>query len=76
MADLSRETVVGVIGAGAMGSGIAHVAAAYGHKVLLFDQDESALERARSSIEKNLARSVVKKRLESSEADVISSRID
>lgn len=59
-----------------MGSGIAHVAAAYGHKVLLFDQDDSALERARSSIEKNLARSVVKNRLESREADAISSRID
>ncbi len=76
MADISRDTVVGVIGAGAMGSGIAQVAATYGHKVLLFDQDPSALDRAGSSIEKNLARSVVKKRLTSAEADAVSSRIE
>ena len=44
---MSRATSVGVIGAGAMGSGIAQVAATYGHKVLLFDQDSSALMRAR-----------------------------
>ena len=59
-----------------MGSGIAQVAATYGHKVLLFDQDESALDRARSSIEKNLARSVEKNRLQSSEADAIKTRIE
>ena len=74
--ELSPETIVAVIGAGAMGSGIAQVAATYGHKVLLFDQDESALDRARSSIEKNLARSVEKNRLQSSEADAIKTRIE
>jgi 3-hydroxybutyryl-CoA dehydrogenase len=72
---LSRDTVVGVVGAGAMGSGIAHVAAAYGHKVLLFDQDASALDRAFVSIEKNLARSVEKGRLASDESDAIRARI-
>ena len=73
---MSRATSVGVIGAGAMGSGIAQVAATYGHKVLLFDQDSSALMRARSSIEKNLARSVIKNRLTSAESDAVSSRIE
>ena len=58
-----------------MGSGIAHVAAAYGHKVLLFDQDASALDRAFVSIEKNLARSVEKGRLASDESDAIRARI-
>jgi len=75
MAELSRDTVVGVIGAGAMGSGIAQVAAAYGHIVLLFDQDASALDRAMASIEKNLDRSVEKNRLMREDADVIRSRI-
>jgi 3-hydroxybutyryl-CoA dehydrogenase len=72
---LSRDTVVGVVGAGAMGSGIAQVAAAYGHKVLLFDQDASALDRAFASIEKNLARSVEKGRVTSDESDAIRARI-
>jgi len=57
------ETSVAVIGAGAMGSGIAQVAATYGHQVLLFDQDDSALDRAIGSIQKNLSRSVEKNRL-------------
>jgi 3-hydroxybutyryl-CoA dehydrogenase len=76
MTQFSRDSIVGVIGAGAMGSGIAQVAATYGHKVLLFDQDESALERASASIGKNLARSVVKQRLQTADADAISARIE
>ena len=75
MTTLSRDTVVGVVGAGAMGSGIAQVAAGYGHKVLLFDQDASALDRAFASIEKNLARSVEKGRVTSDESDAIRARI-
>ena len=35
-----------------MGSGIAQVAATYGHQVRLLDQDSSALDRALASIEK------------------------
>lgn len=75
MANLTRETVVGVVGAGAMGSGIAQVAATYGHRVLLFDQDASALDRAIAAIEKNLARSVEKQRLTTEDAAAIRSRI-
>ena len=75
MTALSRDTVVGVIGAGAMGSGIAQVAATYGHKVILLDQESQALDRATAAIEKNLARSVEKKRLTSVQADEIKARI-
>lgn len=75
MVIITPDTIVGVIGAGAMGSGIAQVAATYGHKVLLLDQEQSALDRASASIEKNLARSVEKNRLTDSEADEIRSRI-
>ncbi|MGH9315824.1 MAG: 3-hydroxyacyl-CoA dehydrogenase NAD-binding domain-containing protein, partial [Thermoanaerobaculia bacterium] len=45
---------VGVVGAGQMGSGIAHVAAASGFSVLLSDLEDSCLAKARSTIEKNL----------------------
>jgi 3-hydroxybutyryl-CoA dehydrogenase len=51
---------VGVVGAGQMGSGIAHVAAAAGLRVVLCDLDASILARARATIEKNLDREVAK----------------
>jgi 3-hydroxybutyryl-CoA dehydrogenase len=51
---------VGVVGAGQMGSGIAHVAAASGFPVLLTDLDASFLAKARAAIEKNLDREVAK----------------
>ena len=47
---LSRDVAVGVIGAGAMGAGIAQVAALAGHPVRLFDTRMGAAEQARSSI--------------------------
>ena len=51
---------LGVVGAGQMGSGIAHVAAASGLTVLLADQEGPYLEKARASIERNLEREVSK----------------
>ncbi|WP_170476920.1 3-hydroxybutyryl-CoA dehydrogenase [Ruegeria arenilitoris] len=47
---------VGVIGAGQMGNGIAHVMALAGYDVLLNDISEEALENAMATIESNLAR--------------------
>ncbi len=52
-----------VIGAGTMGNGIAHVFAAKGHSVVLIDRSEEALERALSTIERNLGRLVAKERI-------------
>jgi 3-hydroxybutyryl-CoA dehydrogenase len=60
---LGKESVVGVVGAGAMGSGIAQVAAAAGHTVVLADADASAVGRARAGMVKALAREVEKGRL-------------
>ncbi len=51
---------VGVVGAGQMGGGIAHVAAASGLTVLLADLEGPYLERARASIERNLDREVAR----------------
>ncbi|MGI9175976.1 MAG: 3-hydroxybutyryl-CoA dehydrogenase [Rhodothermales bacterium] len=59
---------VAVIGAGAMGSGIAHVCALGGHDVVLIDLDEARLETARQAIEKNLGRQRKKENI--AEADV------
>ncbi|HEV8611294.1 MAG TPA: 3-hydroxybutyryl-CoA dehydrogenase [Thermoanaerobaculia bacterium] len=51
---------IGVVGAGQMGNGIAHVAAAAGFRVVLADVEDRFLERARGAIEKNLDREVAK----------------
>ena len=60
---LGKDSVVGVVGAGAMGSGIAQVAAAAGHNVILADADAAAVGRARAGMAKSLAREVDKGRL-------------
>ena len=54
---------IAVIGAGTMGNGIAHVFAMKGYKVGLIDIEESALEKAMATIEKNLDRMVRKERI-------------
>ncbi len=51
---------IGVIGAGQMGSGIAHVAALAGYDVRLSDIDEKALDRAVETIDKNITRQVAR----------------
>jgi 3-hydroxybutyryl-CoA dehydrogenase len=55
--------VVGVVGAGAMGAGIAQVAAAAGHKVILADAQTGATARARDSMASSLAKLVEKGKL-------------
>jgi 3-hydroxybutyryl-CoA dehydrogenase len=51
---------LGVVGAGQMGNGIAHVAAAAGLSVVLVDVDEGFLRKARATIEKNFEREIAK----------------
>src|SRR5438445_8138813 len=67
LALLSRERVmdvgkVGVVGAGTMGNGIAHVFARSGLQVILSDIEPRFLDRAIQTIEKNLEREVAKDR--------------
>ena len=73
MADTTM--VIGVIGAGAMGSGIAQVAATAGHRVVLGDMHPAAIVRARELITAALARDVTKARIDQPTADAIFARI-
>ena len=73
---LASDTTVGVIGAGAMGSGIAQVAAAAGHRVVLGDAAQGAAQRAQASIGKAMDREVAKERMSRDAADEVLSRID
>ena len=66
---------IGVAGAGAMGSGIAQIAAQNGHDVVLSDTSEAVLERSRAQLEKVLARLVEKGKVSNGEASAIASRI-
>ena len=54
---------VGVIGAGTMGNGIAHVFARRGYEVVLCDLAQKFLDRALAVIAKNLDREVAKARI-------------
>ena len=49
---------VGIVGAGQMGNGIAHVFALAGYDVLLTDISEDSLQKALATIDKNLERQV------------------
>jgi 3-hydroxybutyryl-CoA dehydrogenase len=71
-----RTAAVGVVGAGAMGRGIAQLAAAAGHRVVLGDVVPGAVERAREGIRATLQRGVEKKRLDQASANDILSRIE
>ena len=47
---MDRNITVGVIGSGAMGAGIAQVAAMAGHKVVLYDNNAASLDKAKISL--------------------------
>src|SRR6266704_752902 len=54
---------VGIVGAGTMGNGIAHVFARSGYKVVLCDVEQRFLDRALDTIGKNLDREVAKSKI-------------
>jgi 3-hydroxybutyryl-CoA dehydrogenase len=55
-----EKEIVGVLGAGTMGAGIAQVAAQSGHQVVLVDVNNDALEKAKNSLTKIFNRLVEK----------------
>jgi 3-hydroxybutyryl-CoA dehydrogenase len=72
----TAPVTVGVVGAGAMGRGIAQVAALAGHRVVLGDAQEGAVHLAFDAIRSALARDVTKGRLDQERADDVLSRIE
>jgi 3-hydroxybutyryl-CoA dehydrogenase len=66
---------VGVVGAGTMGNGIAHVFARSGYEVTLCDVQQSFLERALGTITKNLDREVTKNKITVADKDSAMARI-
>jgi 3-hydroxybutyryl-CoA dehydrogenase len=67
--------IIGVVGSGTMGNGIAQVAARAGYTVILCDVQDEFLQRGMSAIDKSLQRDVDKQRLTGEEKGAIVGRI-
>ena len=72
---LGLKTVVGVCGAGAMGAGIAQVAAQARHRVIVLDQDEAALARGRENVTRSLSGQIKRGKLTEEGAAAIQQRL-
>jgi 3-hydroxybutyryl-CoA dehydrogenase len=72
---MAEISTVGIVGAGTMGSGIAHVFARSGFNVILCDVEQRFLDRALSEIRTNLGRESAKGKLPSTEIDAALARI-
>ncbi|MBL7883057.1 MAG: NAD(P)-binding domain-containing protein [Bacteroidia bacterium] len=65
---------IGIIGSGAMGAGIAQVAATAGHKVIVYDNNQAALDKAKTNLESTLKKLVEKQKLTEQTASEILAR--
>src|SRR5213592_4614499 len=68
--------VVGVAGAGFMGSGIAESAARAGLRVISYEPERAALNRSRAAIAESVSRAVARGKLDQADALALQSRIE
>lgn len=72
---MSKIETVGIVGAGQMGGGIAHVSALAGYQVLLYDISPDRIEKGIATINGNMARQVTSGKLEESDRKAAMERI-
>jgi 3-hydroxybutyryl-CoA dehydrogenase len=72
---LNADTIIGVCGAGVMGTGIAQVAAQAGHRVIVLDLDAGALEKGRDSMARSLRGLVLRGKLKADQSTAIQQRV-
>jgi 3-hydroxybutyryl-CoA dehydrogenase len=72
---MDQSSVIGIIGAGTMGTGIAQVASTFGHDVYIYDAYSEQLGESKHGLRKILQRQVEKKRMSQDEVDGIMNRI-
>src|SRR5689334_15920749 len=75
MTGLPPASEVAVVGAGAMGAGIAQIAAQAGHRVHVFDNRMGAADTAKRQIGEALSRLASKGKLDASAAEAAAARI-
>lgn len=59
----TKQSVIGIVGSGAMGAGIAQVAAAASHKTLIYDTNKTALDKAENNLKTSLNKLVEKQKI-------------
>lgn len=67
----TKDSIIGIVGSGAMGSGIAQVAATAGHKTIVYDTNAAALERAKANLQNGLKKLVEKQKITAEKSDQI-----
>lgn len=72
---MSGIKTVGVVGAGQMGNGIAHVCALSGYNVWMSDISQSALDEGLNTIQHNLERQVARNMIAVTDIEKVTSRI-
>jgi len=72
---MSSIRTVGIVGAGQMGNGIAHVSALAGYDVIVNDVSAEALQAARGTIERNMTRQVARDMISSEDMEAGLARI-
>lgn len=70
-----KDITVGIIGSGAMGSGIAQVASTAGHEVIMYDNNPEAIEKSMGKLRKIMDRLVEKGKYDQPTVDGILGRI-
>jgi 3-hydroxybutyryl-CoA dehydrogenase len=73
---LSQESIIGVIGCGAMGSSIAQVAATAGHEVIITDNNPAALLKAENNLKITLKKLVEKQKIRPEVEEAVLKRIN
>lgn len=71
----NKQSIIGIVGSGAMGSGIAQVAATQNHKTIVFDTNTEAIERAKKNLSQTLAKLIDKQKITQTKADEIANTI-
>jgi 3-hydroxybutyryl-CoA dehydrogenase len=72
---VDRLRRIGVIGAGQMGGGIAHVCALAGFEIIVTDINDEALRRGREAIDRNLSRQVSRGKIHEEDKEAVLGRI-
>lgn len=71
----TSSSKIGIVGSGAMGNGIAQVAATAGHTVFVFDTNPQALAKAKLQMQQTLSKLVEKQKISTEKAETIQSHI-
>lgn len=71
----SEKYTVGIVGSGAMGNGIAQVAATADCRVVVYDNNESALQKAKQSLQSTLTKLVDKEKITAKRSEEISAAV-